>query len=381
MEEPSGRQLRRAFGAIGELSAVEQLAEFPSRVAEQLRRVVPCHHSGYTAVELGTSHVNIVADPPESVFDGGPEAFARFAHQNPLLANVARTGDRRALRLSDFMTRRELHRTELYNYVYRWIPLEYQIGMPLPPGGPDLGRPAEVVGLSLVRVERDFTDAEKALLELMRPHLSHMLSRLHELALLRATEAAEDAGRWVLLVQRDGTLAWVSRSAADALELQVGERLPSALTQWLSSMRAPGATERRGRWSGTPEAIGSHGPRSGTPEAIGSRDASPWSAPLWLDATALQARVVRDAYPGMDAVHLRALRGRPTIAALESLGLRRRQAEVLQLALTGRTAPQIARVLKLSPRTVEKHMGAIYTRLGAANRTEAILIAARALDP
>jgi DNA-binding NarL/FixJ family response regulator len=93
----------------------------------------------------------------------------------------------------------------------------------------------------------------------------------------------------------------------------------------------------------------------------------------------VQARRVADAYPGLHSVHLRALRPRPTLAALERLGLTRRQAQVLQMMLLGRSASQIALALSLSVRTIEKHMQATYARLGAANRTEAIVIAARAL--
>jgi DNA-binding CsgD family transcriptional regulator len=345
--------LRRALLAVGELAEIDDLAEYPRRVAELLRRVIPCHHAGYTAVELGTGRVTIAADPADSVFPGGPEIFARFAHQNPMLSDLARTGDQHSKRLSDYISSRELHRTELYDQVYRLIPLEFQIGVPMPAPGRDLGRPAEVVGLSLVRVERDFSDAEMALAELVRPHLAQTLRRLHELALLRASRDGETNDRWVLLVEGAGVVAWISEAATEALGLRVGDPLPALLRRWLGSELAhPGD-----------EAV--------SPAA--------WGSPLTIAGIRMQPRLLSDAYPGLHALHLRPLLVRPTLAALRGLGLTLRQAQALQLALAGRTSREAAMALELSPRTVEKHMAAAYGRLGAANRTEAVLIAARAL--
>jgi DNA-binding CsgD family transcriptional regulator len=352
MPELHTSQLRGALEALSLLAGVDELEEFPLRVAEAMRTVVPCHHAGYTVVELGTDRVQVVADPPETVFAGGPEIFARFAHQNPLLSDLAASGSPRAGRLSDYLSPRELHRTELYDHVYRHIPLEYQMGVPLRSPRRDLGRPGELAGLSLVRVERDFSDGEKLLLELMRPQLAAMLTRLHERELLRATEAADaGAGRWSMLLDASGTPVWTSDTAGNDLDLRPGEPLPAALLDWVR--RQPHIEERGG----------------------------PWGEPLSLDGVLLQPRLVRDAYPGLDGLHLRPLRPRPTLAGLRALGLTARQAEVMQLALGGRTSRQIGGALWISPRTVEKHMEGIYARLGAANRTEAVLIAARALDP
>jgi DNA-binding CsgD family transcriptional regulator len=54
-----------------------------------------------------------------------------------------------------------------------------------------------------------------------------------------------------------------------------------------------------------------------------------------------------------------------------------RQAEVLALALEGLSAQQIADALVLSRRTVEKHFGAIYARLGVNTRAQAIAATTR----
>jgi DNA-binding CsgD family transcriptional regulator len=60
-----------------------------------------------------------------------------------------------------------------------------------------------------------------------------------------------------------------------------------------------------------------------------------------------------------------------TIPALEGLGLTRRQAEVLRWLALGRRGPDIARLMGLSPRTVEKHLHGAYARLGVSGASEA----------
>ena len=64
---------------------------------------------------------------------------------------------------------------------------------------------------------------------------------------------------------------------------------------------------------------------------------------------------------------------------IRTLGFTPRQAEVLSLALEGRTAASIAYALTISPRTVEKHFEAIYERLGVVNRIGAVLATLAAL--
>jgi DNA-binding CsgD family transcriptional regulator len=60
-----------------------------------------------------------------------------------------------------------------------------------------------------------------------------------------------------------------------------------------------------------------------------------------------------------------------------SLGLTRREAEVLSLVAEGRTNRQIARVLFISEKTASVHVSNIMSKLGAANRSEAAAIAHR----
>ena len=60
------------------------------------------------------------------------------------------------------------------------------------------------------------------------------------------------------------------------------------------------------------------------------------------------------------------------------LGLTTREGEVLSWLSKGKTNRDIAQILGLSPRTVDKHLEQIYAKLGVENRTAAAAIATSA---
>ena len=339
MDDLSATQLRRALNAAYELAELRDLDEFPARAAALLHEAVPCDHAGYNAIDVTSGTATVVADPPETVFDGGPEALAEFGHQSPLIV-LAAGGDTSVLRLSDHISRRELHRTDLYHHVYKVIALEYQLGVQLPPLGLRPGRATEFVGLSLARTHEDFGEGDRAVLAALQPLLAATFDRLHELALLRAAADTRDAtSDAVVLVDADGTIAWASTAAVERLGLAVSERLNGSLRGWLSAERAHGRSE---------------------------------STTLELAGLVIRPRLVPGAYPALDAIHLGVAQALPDASALRSLGLTLRQAEVLALAIEGSTARDIAERLHLSARTVEKHFETIYGHLGVRNRSEAI---------
>jgi DNA-binding CsgD family transcriptional regulator len=61
------------------------------------------------------------------------------------------------------------------------------------------------------------------------------------------------------------------------------------------------------------------------------------------------------------------------------LMLTQREAEVLLWVARGKSNRDIADILTLSPRTVNKHLEQIYAKLGVENRTSAAALAMRTL--
>ena len=54
-----------------------------------------------------------------------------------------------------------------------------------------------------------------------------------------------------------------------------------------------------------------------------------------------------------------------------------RQAEILRCITQGLTTPDIARLLKIGPESVKVHVNALFNKIGASNRAEAVAIALR----
>lgn len=353
MEQLDRAQLRRSLDVLTQLAQLRRLDEYPARVAALLGELVACDIASYTAVDPATGRVTIAAYPADTIFDGAQEVFARYAGQNPLVEHFALTGDGRALRISDFITHRQLHRTELYEHIYRPIEVEYQMAITLPSPTRDLGRPREMIGLTLSRSRRDFTARECQLLDVVRPHLSATLERLHEVALMSAlSEGEDDQGAWVALIDGAGHVALSSRAAASHLGLIPGDPLPKALCDWVLQMR--------------PALCGgafASGVRSGVVELGGTR---------------VLAQLRRAVHGELDSLRVRPLGEPPGPSQLRALGLTARQAEVLALVLRGEPSPRIAYILDLSPRTIEKHLEAVYGRLGVSGRAQAIVHALQA---
>jgi LuxR family maltose regulon positive regulatory protein len=101
---------------------------------------------------------------------------------------------------------------------------------------------------------------------------------------------------------------------------------------------------------------------------------------LFADLGLPMARLLQEAReravaPEYVAKLLAAFGGDHSLAAQATISLpeplSQREREVLKLIAAGLTNREIAETLVISPETVKKHTGAIYSKLGVSNRTEA----------
>ena len=89
---------------------------------------------------------------------------------------------------------------------------------------------------------------------------------------------------------------------------------------------------------------------------------------------ALVVRLVVDA-SGREALVITERRDRPAADRLTTLGLSRREADVLALVAEGKRNAEIAQLLFVSSRTVKKHLEGVYRKLGVHTRTAAAALA------
>jgi len=151
-----------------------------------LRHAVPAEWCALNELPADFPFTVSLTDPP--VPEEFHVAFARYGTQNPIAEHFMRTRDGRATRFSDLMTRRQLHRLELYREVYQPLQVEYQIALTLP------STVQRVLGVALSRGARDFTATERALLNLARPYLIQAYRNA-----LAHTQLSRGAGRQILV--------------------------------------------------------------------------------------------------------------------------------------------------------------------------------------
>lgn len=166
MSRLQAEELLLALDVVREVQHAPDLDSYRRSVL-RLRELVPCTEIGYNEVDAATGELRVmIMDPPDSPFPGIIEAFSRSAHQHPVIQHHAKTGEQSARTISDFLTEDEFHELDLYKDVYARLGAEDQISFILP-SPPDV-----VVGVAMNRAERGFTEQDRELIELVRPHLS-----------------------------------------------------------------------------------------------------------------------------------------------------------------------------------------------------------------
>jgi DNA-binding NarL/FixJ family response regulator len=190
--------------------------------------------------------------------------------------------------------------------------------------------------------------------------IEEMLARIRvHLANARLTQSARAAldvsGRFLLAVSRQGKIMWATPQAQKLLSDNLGSGttdelvLPHPMLQWLEQVQKARTGSKTTAMATFPDNeqlrlqyMGKLGPNE------------------------FLLRLAKDSSANMPAQFS------------SELGLTTREGEVLSWLSKGKTNRDIAQILGLSPRTVDKHLEQIYAKLGVENRTAAAAIAASA---
>ena len=150
---------------VGEVNGVHDADELRAAFLPALLRVVPADWASYNEVLEGRGPIATLTSPPATLDQH--EAWGRSALTNPLIQRYVRTRDGRAYRFSDVVSEDELHALPVYRDFYGPMGVEHQIAFTLP-------APRELtIGIALSRSldKEDFSQVERAMLDLARPHL------------------------------------------------------------------------------------------------------------------------------------------------------------------------------------------------------------------
>jgi DNA-binding NarL/FixJ family response regulator len=167
---------------------------------------------------------------------------------------------------------------------------------------------------------------------------------------LSARAALDVSGRYLLAVNRQGKIVWATPQAQKLLSdhLGVGSAdemvLPESLQHWLElAQKGKGGSKAVASFPDNPELRLNYMGKAGQNEFL--------------------LRLAKDGDANLPAQFS------------SELGLTTREGEVLSWLSKGKTNRDIAQILGLSPRTVDKHLEQIYAKLGVENRTAAAAIA------
>jgi DNA-binding NarL/FixJ family response regulator len=322
--------VRAVLAFVEEAHATDGPEPFTSELLGRLAELVPCESVFVNERDLGRRELLT-----EVVWCAEPEVGCEWPWEDdwtliarhPLNVYRRRTRDFGVVHMSDLYSRGTRVRGQIFP--------EYcgEFGI-VDISGIVLGRSdTYTLNLGLESNDRDFTERDRSILELVRPHLccAYRYARERRLATaaLVALENDDDETAPAVLVLGTGGIAFASTRARQLLEAYFehpGTGLPDELHDWLSD-------------------VSGHG-RPYTKVRVGRR-------------------LIVDVDPRNRTVLL--LREEPMVAALTL-----REWDVMRCVGAGLSNAEIGRSLCVTPGTVRKHLENIYAKLGVRSRTAAL---------
>lgn len=343
----SQRDVRAILAFLRANYALQDHDGFIDTAVHELPRVVPSDLTAYCEIDPLRQTSENWLDRPEVDTPGARRIWAERMLEMPIVAHYVATGDGRALRTSDFMSQREFRDTGVYCEHYRPKDVEHVLATWVPSR-------SLAIGVGLHRDRTDFTDRERAILELLRPHLVQAWRNAQ-----LATRLLRDSVVGSLLAEIHPEIAIVDGRGDAVL---VGERARSIIGAHFPDVQLYG---------GLPEPVARWARHIAS--SMGSADG---------DVPARCAPFVHDGTTGRLTVRPFVREGGLVLAVeerrsfdperLRKLGLTTRESEVLAWVAEGKTNGDIAAILGIAPKTVEKHLEHIYERLAVPNRAAAV---------
>ena len=159
-------------GALDALRAIGENCrngnEFARRGVECLPRLVRSELTTLSVCNLDNGHRSVVSDQAGAISPREIEAFDRYFFAHPLVCEHGRNPCAVTKRISDLVPELEFPRTPLYGDYYRSIRIDHVMAVPI-----HVDR-RFLVSFVLNRSRRNFSDRDRACLELIRPHLGNL---------------------------------------------------------------------------------------------------------------------------------------------------------------------------------------------------------------
>jgi hypothetical protein len=156
MQRLTSHELRFLSEARLELYAPTSIELLPGHLFSVLKRIIPGDAYSFSHQGAGLYNELLVTDPVYPNQNALFQAFATYMYQHPSVAAPMRLQTDEALKLSDFLSLRQWHRTDLYNEFFAIDKMSYQLGFFASSNDPQ-------IVVTVNRRMRDFTATERAI--------------------------------------------------------------------------------------------------------------------------------------------------------------------------------------------------------------------------
>lgn len=297
---------------------------FNPPVLEELGKLIPAAIIGYYETDYVGGRQLVVHEHPhiDDVYGGIEYDVQVMTSESPLCPHH-RAGHFGGMKVSDLVPQRELRRSRYYRLALAPLGIRdvLRVAIPSPRSHSKL--------LVLERRDRDFSERDRLLLDVLQPHLGRIRRAAHTRRRLRAAMAglrwaSEEDNHGVVLLTEAGRIEFASPPASRLLRECFGARhtveLPAVILRWLES-----------------------------------------------DAPTLELHL------GERCVTVERAEGALLLQEThKSLGLTPREREILDRLALGETNKEIAVTLQANAATVRKHLEHIYAKLDVHTRTAAV---------
>jgi DNA-binding CsgD family transcriptional regulator len=361
LQELSGSQLRRALAVVSNVAdESHDSGAFIDNALDQLTSLVPSDLTTLSLCDLERGTRAVFGRQGETLSQADRDAFNHHFRQHPLVRFHGTHPGGPTQRISDCLAVRQFRSSPVYADYYRRIGIRHVMALPLRIDA------RNVISIVFNRSSSDFKNCERALLEGVRPALAALYRNLavREAACICLAQITDLAacGSWQMLrVTTAGRILDAPQSGLRLLEVffprekvAASSQLPGALKDWLLRSRVWGLDRLSA-------AAGGHFtmPRGGE---------------------RLTAHFVAGLEDATGYLLIKSERTRASAEELAPLPLTSRERQVLAFVAAGKTNADIALLLSVSPRTVQKHLEHIFDKLGVETRTAAAMRALAAID-
>jgi len=359
--ELAERDLRSAMGALQSLAdQSNDCASFVRGALEQLTDVVASDLTTLSICDLARGTRRVISRKAETLSASDRAAFDRHFREHPLVRFHGSHPGGPTQRISDCISAGTFRNSALHADYYRRIGINHVMALPL------WIDKENVISIVFNRGRADFRNGERAVLDAVRRPLAAMYRNLIAceeagIGLKRISRLVSDSGWSMMQVSTSGRILDASAEALRLLRQffpQTPDRrtqIPEAMSQWLSQSRS---------WGLDRPAI------NGGERFMTSRFGVKLTVHFVPDTECASTGYLLMKSERLD----------PQAERLSQLPLTDRERQILALVAAGKTNAEIAAILAISPRTVQKHLEHIFQKLGVETRTAAAIRALAAAD-